>query len=1194
MEDISYRDYYLDTILNHNNGLKPVRGATGLGKTYGMIQAVKAAIECGVNKKYIYTTNRHFLIREVKRDLEKEGIRCAYLKSNKEVLISLIDKPTDISLTEIIQKLIELDFFKYDKRLGNRKDEDIRNFFDAKIKLIEANIRVNNETNKLEITIDDDDGEEKILDTLLIQLGKLIRKQFYEIKAHNSALLDELLDNSYIWRLFPYIQFQRDPETKVLLGTIQKFCYGFFDGKKRLKLPDLGGSIIFLDEFDFLENEILKILCLDNAMNNPLEFVKIFYERFGLLKNKGFWIPQNISAIKEGLEQAYHSLKKSIKTNNYKFPALTDFSYDSKMLDKRLVLFQTNKTILSEKFYLDQEGDTWVITNKQNANTVEPKGFFQMIRDVIQQILSVFNEHYDQHPREIKTLIYKLWNIKNDNTEGEYQSYIEDTIVYKNIDIESNGTGQAFSYTEGFDLIEIKEGKGLDPLDAELARLELSTSPEAIIKKLAERNLTFVLSATSDIPRVVNCFNEEWLTKYTSFIPLSQKDKDLVLKIKQKKDDIRQSNTKFAPNTPIDNKHPIALILNNLKILGFFDNEEPDVSNNTRENRKKRVMKFFGCLEWILNESQNRSHLVFLTTFRHIKKIIAQDIGLDIDMSDVFSSEEQAQGYKISINDKTCNIIFLDSSQAKKIETENIEEYNSLMSDPDVDKVILVTQYATASNGVNLGYEDKKGIRRDFEGIHLLETKYYWFDTGAAEKNNATKQMFWYSWKLLDRHEISQSTFEWYLQQPNIDFINGAYSKTNDFVLNSMALFHQALGRVERQRSYKQPLIEVTLAEDVLTVFRDFFNNYEEMPEMQQREAFTATLITQLNQEVQAYFRELYIKIQQVQIQNISKENNDSISFISKVLSEIEKVKNGEHTDQKVIDEIISTWQQIRRYVLQQDYQAEIQFVHTQHIFGEQLDFSQQFTFTTSMIQDGCLYLTKAVDEEEEPGYDIYPKADIIKENLRKIDLNKPFSYISDNSVVKKHFESNGFLLSYKDLPYPVKSAFTPYIEQAILRGAIGEEVIKALLESNKVMLEEDSIPSLFEVFDAKVKHLPIYIDFKNFSKQTIDKFAIPEHDFLYDKKFDPLVFATKVSTKLKKIKAVTGEENAKYIVINMKLEGFINQYFTENLEQVGYYKDCDIAIIPSAMAPKSPNRLYKGLSEFIKHVKKELKQISS
>lgn len=1187
-ENLSYRDYYLATILDGENGLKPVRGATGLGKTYGMIQAVKGAIDTEIDKKFIYTTNRHALIREVQQDFEKLGIRCAYLKSNKEILSSLVES-SQPSLTTILHNLVDEGFFDYDKKLGNKKNEEIKKFLDAKIQRIKANKEI------CDPTIDDDDGDDNILDTLLIKLGRIIKRQFYEIKKHNDKLLEKLFINPDIWVLFPYIQFQQDPATKVLLGTIQKFSYGFFDGKKKLKLPDLGGNIIFLDEFDFLENEILKILCLDNSMNNPLEFVKIFYERFGLLKNKSFWEPKGITSIKDGLEEAYDYLRNCIRQNKYKFPALTDFAYNSKMMEKRLVLFQTNKTILSEKFYLDQEGDTWVVTNQHTATTVEPKGFFQMIRDVIQQILAVFNKHSDTHPQAINQLIQKLWNIKNDNTSGEYQTYIDDTIVYKNISVEQSEThDEDFSYTEGFDLIEIKQNDALDPLDADLTRLELSTSPEAIIKKLAENNLVFALSATSDLPRVVSCFNESWLTENTPFIVPSEDDEELVKKLKHIKDNKRRSNTRFTANRPISKAHPITDILNKLKILGFFDNDESDITNDKRENRKKRVLKFFGCLEWILNDSQNRSHLVFLTTFRHIKDIITHNTDLKENIAQIFSVEPRERGYKIIYADKTFNIIFLNSSEAKAIEADEADSYNHLMSDATVDKVILVTQYATASNGVNLGFKDEEGIKRDFEGVHLLEAKYYWFDTNIEEKHrhNTTKQMFWYNWKLFERFEITQATFEWYLQQPNISFMNSAYQKTGDFVLNSMALFHQALGRVERQRAYEQPLIEVTLADDVLVVFRNFFKDaYQEMPEIQKREAFTATLITQLNEEVKEYFRTQHVKIQQVETQNISTINNKSIEFIQKVLAEIENIKNGTHTDEDIINEIIITWQKIRQYALQQDYNAEIEFIHTKHLFGSRLDFKQQFVFETTLLDDETLHLTYANDDE--PGYDIYPKPDVIQENLYQIDLNKPFMHICENTVVERHFKANGFLLHYRNTPYPRKSIFTPYIEQAILRGAIGEEVIKALLESKKIELEEVTLPSLFEVFDAKIKKLPVYIDFKNFSKQTIDRFAIPEDNILYDRNFDPMVFAEKVSTKLKKIKVVTGEKKAKYVVINMKLEGFINQYFTEDLEQVGYYKDCDIAIIPSALAPKSPNRLYTGFNEFIKHIKQELKQIS-
>src|SRR5690606_2326992 len=79
------------------------------------------------------------------------------------------------------------------------------------------------------------------------------------------------------------------------------------------------------------------------------------------------------------------------------------------------------------------------------------------------------------------------------------------------------------------------------------------------------------------------------------------------------------------------------------------------------------------------------------------------------------------------------------------------------------DKVFVITQYKSASNGINLPCYQRMGtMERDFEGIHLLEQNHFWFDNSedVNQFKNNEKQALWYLWKLLDTGQIDSSEFK--------------------------------------------------------------------------------------------------------------------------------------------------------------------------------------------------------------------------------------------------------------------------------------------------------------------------------------------------------------------------------------------------------------------------------------------------
>ena len=127
----------------------------------------------------------------------------------------------------------------------------------------------------------------EILEERMDEYARLILKAFKAAvlgakkKKEPSPVHEELLDHPVIQSLFPFIAFKRRPELRLIAMTLHKAFYGFFDGEKTLNLTLLveedGGYIIYLDEFDFLENDLIGLICRAPQISAPFQFAALFY-----------------------------------------------------------------------------------------------------------------------------------------------------------------------------------------------------------------------------------------------------------------------------------------------------------------------------------------------------------------------------------------------------------------------------------------------------------------------------------------------------------------------------------------------------------------------------------------------------------------------------------------------------------------------------------------------------------------------------------------------------------------------------------------------------------------------------------------------------------------------------------------------------------------------------------------------------
>lgn len=1191
--ELQYKDYYLRTINRGENGIKLVLGGTGLGKTYGMREAVKEYLNSDreEKKKLIYITNRHNLITEQKKEFEKVNFKCCYLKSNREIILDI--HRADL-FDELIENLETNSFFKYDeiyKSKGKRKSKlnKLIKGIDDKLYLLKEGKQKNNALAK---TLD------KELNLECDELFRFFKSQFVAVGKNEEKLHDKLKANEFVWKLFPYVEFENNPDTNILLVTIHKVLLGFFDGRKDIKIASIENKIVFLDEFDFLEQEIMKILCNEPSILNPLEFVRIFYDKFKHWAQEDFWeSTEELKNVREKFNEVIEYIEKATKEKGLNFQTVMGFRLENKAEEnaKPYMLFQTNEIITPKRFFLKEKGNNWYIQDEKTVESVSPFQLFNILAIATSKILGVFH-YFQKNQTLVSEIIQAIWNQKNDNFGGQYQESITENCLYHRTKKKSGRDYEAYKdkspYEIGFRLVKLaKRSQSFDPNSAELGQVELFTSPEAVIAKLSDSNIVFALSATTDIPRTQKCFNIEWLKENATYIELEKEDYEIIKARRNSKRDVRQTKVSLKIAELLSEEHPVGIICKSKHQNQHF------AKQNEHENasipRYERVLRMFDTLYKSIN-SKKFSHLVFATTFGDFKEIFDYKenennlLFYQLDRQTFESTRcypNNDRFFNVTLSGKQCSVLFLNSEDAKQLQDsqEALENYRKCFEMKD--KVFVITQYKSASNGINLPcYPSMGTFEEDFQGIHLLEPQHFWFDDSKdfSEYKNNEKQALWYLWKLKDSGQFDTGQFNVCLSARDIKAsykidirkINNLYKeKADEKILNSIALYHQALGRIERKNE-KVPEVDVTLEDSVFMDFYRFVSseNFKELVE--QRLDITSALILQIHEAVIQEAKRREIKIELHAQKSFGEKNKLSIELISEMLGEVAKVREGVY-DESVSNEIKSAWTEIRESLLKHEFNNRINL----EIIGKTIHIKRDFAFETKYINRNKELF---IDTDKLKVY----REQLPNKKLATWNLDSAYKIVAKNNLLKKLFETNGYKTSFDIKPNIVNNVLTPYIYQAILLGAIGEQAISFLLTHHGISLDNfnELDNSLFEIVDAKVKDLSIYFDFKNFATNTLDKFSLSAADRNFDSEINSDEFIQKIKGKYDLLKKQN--ENSVLYILNLHSEHKRSpNFFDANMKSVKFEKDSCIRIIPSVLNPADINQLSADFQASLKFI---------
>ncbi|MEP6986330.1 MAG: hypothetical protein ABI970_12075, partial [Chloroflexota bacterium] len=979
--------------------MKLVGGGTGLGKTSSIPDVVINALP--PERKAIYVANRLQLLEQMATAMDSKTV--IMLPRDFEVVRLTLTHNRE-AFEDLLNDSV---FYTHAQRIDIAKLRQICRTLDEIFHASEGNYLPR--------------WQEETADEYAHAVLKDFRAVILMAKEKSPKDYKRLLDHAVVQSLFPFIAFQRRPNARLLLVSLQKLFYGFFNGENTLTGTQLKNYIIFADEFDFLENDLINLIARSPQIDDPFRFVEFFYREMQRHKWQLETYPASASSnIRRRIGEIMGEIE-ALHAAGIRYPEINQFISTEDPHDA--VIFRTSHTVSSKPLYLCQAERAFDIVFDRNAcsqATFSAHRLFTPVSAVSERILTLVKELEAEDPATHRGLLLDCYRNTTFPTQIAQVSQFP-----RRRPAQSTRLGALLD--SGYNMYDIHYmANPTDPEEVELRNYAIYTTPEKFMATLAEKNLVFGLSATADIPRCVNHFNLAWLGAKDGItvLPPDDIDQQIVTELNAQKAAIRNNEVHVVKLPELDNKKTFEKDLR--RFIATSANMDGFGEDTKEGHLKRRVERFFASLLWASEqpvlEGEIQSHLMFLNTYKQIEFFFSTEGLRQSSLYHIAARPSQAlfNVYEVDFNNQRFLIVFYNAEQAKRVR-KNVQaeaEFNALFHEGV--SVVVITQYLSAGNGVNLQYRLQDGQERDFLNLHLLEVPYYYFsapskEDTAEERTAKLKENLWYLAKLHAAKYLSETEFKaklGTLHQPqdwNQSYQHHARMYA-DYQLNSIAALIQAMGRIERVWT-SLPDQNVVLCREAYHMFQRFLS-----PEF---DGVREARESMISYNLQCVLGEIAEQIP-VQERAIRRSRDTGLADndvwcrekVKHLIEQFDAVRRGENTSS-----LRYTWRRLREAALKHDFADEV--------LGE-----YGAVFSSSYLQNGELYLT--------------PEMDSIPPHLAQPDthrwrLNSVYDTIVDNNVIREYFAQRGYEL---DFGLDGQYGFVPYFYQAVLSGAIGEEAI--------------------------------------------------------------------------------------------------------------------------------------------------------
>jgi hypothetical protein len=1169
-----YEQLYLPAIRHHATGLKLAPGGTGLGKTSAIDKVIHHPDFS--QRKFIYFANLKQLVEDVGH------YQHALILHNDRDTVFMTLRDHKQAFYELFQDEAHFrtPLLQWNQRHRNMK-VDL-----AKVKrACQAFEEILREHASIPSSIEVQMRDHAHTIMHCFQAAVLGVKT----KRGNNAAYRFLLDHPIIQALFPFIAFKRRPEIRLIALTIQKAYYGFFDGSKKLNLARLtgedGGYTIFMDEFDYLENTLVHLICESAQITNPFHFVRLFFHPMEVHK-----LPYGPYPSSQELREQLLAIRQVIKDLQEE----TDLQYPT--------IYQFTRNIFENQEAGGKHAPSQVIFRTQHIVRTAAQYLRQTERSFELYSDPTFEDEEQEEEEERKALsalrlfsavsyasdliIQFFRDLRFSNDELVYQEIMrhcfQDTIYPEEMERiteyivphqPEDGTDLGALLERGYSLYDIYDPQQItDAEEVEVHHYGMHVTPEVILRSLTRNNLVFGLSATADIPRFVHHFHLNWIHEHMEVHRATPDDIALLRELNQRKAEQRDNHMTLHILPELDAADPDQQAI--ARYIRQVARDE-EFGADSSGYLKHRVELFFVVLLHLCqppvtegkddgSSSALDTTLLFLNTFRQIFLLFER---YPQPESGIFSITKRSHipdldVFEIEIKGRTFLVAFYNARQGNKMrQLAHVQQaFDQLFWEGK--PVIVVTQYKSAGIGINLQYwtSPEKTYRLDFTRIGLLETPYYYFgdpldeDLTEPERAACLKENIWYLGKLYSGKLLSLAQFRQMLTTIHASASwNSHYHKHErtlyDAHLNSMASFIQALGRGDRVWE-KMPDQQALVSREVYQHFQRFcFPEFEQL--RAERDAFLSSSLRQILQQVSAALPQRQREARQLKDARLVAHNHRCREAIRPLLTRLERIRQGNNDPQAR-----HIWQQMRQAVLKHDYSDPV----LQHY---------ACVAESSYYQQGTLLLTR---ENE-----ILPPHILLADTFLW-DMDFLYRVIKDNQVIREHFQAQGYRLAF---PPAGRHFLTPYCFQAILKGAIGEEAITAILLDEGFALEE--LPHILtETADLKLAHYPYYFDCKFYNEYTLARFSLPDDDPDWHMKLNDEAFRKSARRKVARLQA-QHEAPVKLIYLNLvTTQPRSLGYYTLDFRE-GSFADASIIVVQGILQGTKPNVYHTAFTRFLR-----------
>lgn len=1071
----------------NGNGLFLLDMPTGYGKTYSVLQYIYEASLDEANSKrrffFLTTLKKNLPICELRNQFEKAGKlnefnkKFLFINANADCVINGLISDIINEIPSEIKKTNEYQCVLNDVRLLQKQKNVTKWELKEFIGSIKDNLRNKSEPNF-----------RRLLQAMLFKEFSTVNERLYAIKTNKKW--------QWIGKLYPAV-FTRDKQ--IIFMSMNKFLtrnstivepsYLFYD-------TDLiDNAVIFIDEFDATKETVLKNI-IQNGLRNKIDYIQLFRDIYSALhtnefptvlttpskqRKNGIYKDQTLQSVIDGIRD-----KADTIYDNYSL----QFSHkiSSEMMDHtKNFLFQDHQfhSILdANNSYITTVSDT-----KKHINTIcfspnkpnTQKNSIQIMLGKLKGFISYFQiginilaMNYMQCKSERRqsgddefTMESAIRSVLAEfRLNVAYIDYLTFQILTSSHKIkgtiENTDLDLSF-YEDGFRFYSF-EDDAIHDMQSKIMMCSFHTTPEKILLRFCERAKVIGISATATFPTVIGNYDLNHLKSkiQTAFSLPTEADQ------KRLRNDFSNSQCGY----------------NNLKINvellgGNIQNYDPDVAWNLVFQSTEFAQMISERIERDLPGVENNYYKErYIRIALVYKRFIIHD---DIQSFLCVLTQHPRKGDRLlnkDILDLIFEYIILDENRSDLNVQNSVyqldgDEYDIKKEEitdklSKGEKLFVISVYQTIGAGQNLQYKIPSGLEKDLIKINDRDSRgekdfdaiYLDKPTNLLvklEDNLSEEEFIKYLYQIEFLQETELSTYD-ALQHikkafrcystgtaRQFPYVKNVYNSKSVILLCTKIII-QAIGRICRTNQKRKNIY----------IFAD------------NRIAENIDLSISNNRLLNKEFIALLEKIEDQLQKQIDKDSfEDKAALISIIDNKF--IKNMLRDDWN--DDRIKQWKQLRTLALTLP------------------------TMSDAELSDNFIAKNFYVKLPDKRNYLFYRQEDDYNNIQISFTKNKGFDLeVSDNKAklnvlmrdpkLKKFFEKNHWATHFKTNDY----IMSPTLFNNIYKGALGEVVGKYLFEQllDDCDMDEISDPELFELFDYKLKNLPIYVDFKNWHETTI------------------------------------------------------------------------------------------------------------